>query len=261
MNIYEEDNIKTIADLNTAKATIKHDLMLLPDLQGSIPRSVDENYLTVVFTVPTNIEDPTVQDICSINLVDYAQVVLAELSLKGTIISGLATDTRKYNDIHDLINQMMTVFTDKTYVVTIESVRWGEAKPEQLTVKANHPMQAMAIALNELIDEVYGDIPDTWHPDSIDSLLKHSMSAGVKTVVTLSSDKRYSVMSVEALKYDIEVDDQDLPASITFKVSIDQLLAMTNLMDHIHTDEGVSEADVRGQLIKWKNEGFEFIPS
>jgi hypothetical protein len=261
MNIYEEADLKTITDLNTDKQTTKHDLMLLPDLQGSIPCSVDENYLTVVFTVPTGVGHPTVQDICGIHLVDYAQVVLAELSLEGTIIGGFAADTRKYNDIHDLINQMMAVFTDKTYLVTMESVRWGEAKPEQLKVVANHPMQAIAIALNELIDEVYGDVPDTWHPDSIDSLLKHSMSAGVKTVVTLSQDKRYSVMSVEALKEDMPTAPQSLPASISFKVSIDQLLAMPNLMDHIQTDEGVSESDVRGQLIKWKNEGLEFIPS
>ena len=49
--------------------------------------------------------------------------------------------------------------------------------------------------------------------------------------------------------------------TVSFKVSIDTLLDMPNLMGYINTDEGVTEEQLREQLQKWKDEGYEFIPN
>lgn len=48
--------------------------------------------------------------------------------------------------------------------------------------------------------------------------------------------------------------------TVSFKVTIDQLLGMPNLMNCITTDEGVTEEDVRHQLQQWKEEGLEYVP-
>ncbi len=48
--------------------------------------------------------------------------------------------------------------------------------------------------------------------------------------------------------------------TVSFKVTIDQLLSMPNLMNCITADEGVTEEDVRHQLQQWKDEGLEYVP-
>lgn len=51
-----------------------------------------------------------------------------------------------------------------------------------------------------------------------------------------------------------------MPDTISFKVTIDQLLGMPNLMNCITTSEGVTEEDVKRQLQQWKDEGLEYVP-
>ncbi len=48
--------------------------------------------------------------------------------------------------------------------------------------------------------------------------------------------------------------------TVSFKVTIDQLLGMPNLMNCITADKGVTEEDVRHQLQQWKDEGLEYVP-
>lgn len=53
---------------------------------------------------------------------------------------------------------------------------------------------------------------------------------------------------------------EEITRTVSFKVSIDELLNMPNLMGFISTNNNATEEEVRAQLQKWKDEGYEFIP-
>lgn len=271
MSLYDHTDTKTVIDLNNDKTTTKHDLMQSFEIQNSIHHSVFENNLAVVFTTPTGVINPTYKDIDSIYLVDHAHVILAHASLAGTIIGEAAFITNNHNkdifmyqDIYDLTQQLMATFTEETYYVVVESMRYAEVNSHRIEVMAYHPLQAIAIAIRQVAEEVYEDTPESWGVDAFDVALECCLSAGENAVLSLASDKRYAVLSVSRAA-DTEIPTcraqaQAQEQTISFKVPIDLLLAMPNLMDCITTDEGITESQVREWLIKWKKEGLEFVP-
>lgn len=182
---YFKPHQKRINRLMTNKTTIVSDIAGKLTTEGG--NSLRGTYLNALYSTPTNIQHPKIDDIVSIHLIDQSGLVVAEKNIKA-----ITTHTA----IHAIVDKMVLDLPPKGFKVIIETIRDGVKVRNDTEVNATHAMEAIPAAILTLASEVYDDLPSEGYKTTIIDSIQESIYALRDIIVTLDNGNTYKLLAV-----------------------------------------------------------------
>lgn len=182
---YFKPHQKRINRLMTNKTTIVSDIAGKLTTEGG--NSLRGTYLNALYSTPINIQDPKIDDIVSIHLIDQSGLVVAEKNIKAITTHAA---------IHAIVDKMVLDLPTKGFKVIIETIRDGVKVRNDTEVNATHAMEAIPAAILTLASEVYDDLPSEGYKTTIIDSIQESIYALRDIIVTLDNGNTYKLLAV-----------------------------------------------------------------
>lgn len=147
-----------------------------------LPDCLQESYLEVCFSTPSDLRNPTVEDINGVHIINWAGVHLArKINITGS----------NRQQILEMINNLVTSVTkDEEYEIVVEEKKPDGLSYKEVTVNAGHLLQAISYGFVDLFENTTAEL------DWIDQAVRECMT-NHKPVVVDFNGFLYKLVSAE----------------------------------------------------------------